>query len=202
DLPYASLTTLNPSAFDPAFCTGVCTASTVFQLTAAVNTEGGPLKGFEVSYQQPFRFLPGPLSNLGVQLNYTHVESEIDYCANALCTVFQTADLVNLSPASWNATLYYEDDAFSARVSAASRDGYIQNVPGRNGNSIEGKKETLNIDASAAWQISEQVEVTFEALNLTDEENHQFVGDGLDRESTSVFHHTGRQYFVGARYRF
>jgi outer membrane receptor protein involved in Fe transport len=39
DLPYASLTTLNPSAFDPAFCTGVCTASTVFQLTAAVNTE-------------------------------------------------------------------------------------------------------------------------------------------------------------------
>ncbi len=94
------------------------------------------------------------------------------------------------------------DDAFSARVSAAARDGYIQNVPGRNGNAIEGKKETLNIDASAAWQISDQVEVTFEALNLTDEENHQFVGDGLNRESTSVFHHTGRQYFVGARYRF
>ena len=44
--------------------------------------------------------------------------------------------------------------------------------------------------------------MTFEALNLTDEENHQFVGDGLNRESTSVFHHTGRQYFVGARYRF
>ncbi len=202
DLSYAQLGTLNPSAFAPAFCTGVCTPSTVFQLTAAVNTEGGPLKGFEISYQQPFRFLPGPLANTGVQLNYTHVESEIDYCANALCTVFQTEDLVNLSPVSWNATLYYEDDAFSARVSAAARDGYIQNVPGRNGNAIEGKKETLNIDASAAWQISDQVEVTFEALNLTDEENHQFVGDGLNRESTSVFHHTGRQYFVGARYRF
>ena len=202
DLPYASLTTLNPSAFAPGFCTGACSPTTIFQLTAAVNTEGGPLKGFEISYQQPFRFLPGPLSNLGVQLNYTHVESEIDYCANALCTVFQTEDLINLSPASWNATLYYEDDAFSARVSAASRDGYIQNVPGRNGNAIEGKMETLNIDASASWQVSEQVELTFEALNLTDEENHQFVGDGLNRESTSVFHHTGRQYFVGARYRF
>lgn len=202
DLPYASLTTLNPSAFAPGFCTGACSPTTIFQLTAAVNTEGGPLKGFEISYQQPFRFLPGPLSNLGVQLNYTHVESEIDYCANALCTVFQTEDLINLSPASWNATLYYEDDAFSARVSAASRDGYIQNVPGRNGNAIEGKMETLNIDASASWQVSEQVELTFEALNLTDEENHQFVGDGLNRESTSVYHHTGRQYFVGARYRF
>ena len=202
DLPYSSLTTLNPSAFAPGLCTGACSASTIFQLTAAVNTEGGPLKGFEISYQQPFRFLPGPFSNLGVQLNYTFVESEIDYCANALCTAFQTEDLVNLSPVSWNATLYYEDDRFSARVSAAARDSYTQNVPGRNGNSIEGKQETLNIDASASYQISDQVEVTFEALNLTDEFNHQFVGDGLERQSTSVYHHTGRQYFVGARYRF
>ncbi len=59
DLPYSSLTTLNPSAFAPGLCTGACSASTIFQLTAAVNTEGGPLKGFEISYQQPFRFLPG-----------------------------------------------------------------------------------------------------------------------------------------------
>lgn len=202
DLPYTALTALNPSAFAPAFCTGACSPSQIFQLTAAVNTEGGPLKGFEVSYQQPFRFLPGPLQNLGVQLNYTHVESEIDYCANALCTTFQTADLINLSPSSWNATLYYEDDKFSARVSTAYREGYTQNVPGRNGNQIEGKMETMNVDVSASYQLTEQVQLTFEGLNLTDEENHQFVGDGADRESTSVFHHTGRQYFVGARYRF
>lgn len=202
DLPYTSLTALNPSAFAPGFCTGVCSGSTIFQLTAAVNTEGGPLKGFEVSYQQPFRFLPGLLSNTGVQLNYTHVESEIDYCNNALCTTFVTADLINLSPESWNATLYYEDDAFSARVSAAYRDQYIQNVPGRNGNNVEGKMETLNIDASASWQLTDQVELTFEALNLTDEFNHQFVGDGADRASTSVYHHTGRQFYTGVRYRF
>ncbi|HEY0101958.1 MAG TPA: TonB-dependent receptor [Brevundimonas sp.] len=202
DLPYTALTALNPSAFAPAFCTGACSPSQVFQLTAAVNTEGGPLKGFEVSYQQPFRFLPGPLQNLGVQLNYTHVESEIDYCANALCTTFQTADLINLSPSSWNATLYYEDETFSARVSTAYREGYTQNVPGRNGNQIEGKMETMNVDVSASYQLTEQVQLTFEGLNLTDEENHQFVGDGADRESTSVFHHTGRQYFVGARYKF
>jgi TonB-dependent receptor len=202
DLPYSALTTLNPSAFAPGFCTGTCTASTIFQLTAAVNTEGGPLKGFEISYQQPFRFLPGFLANTGVQLNYTHVESEIDYCNDALCSVFVTADLVNLSPQSYNGTLYYEDDKFSARISAAIRDAYLQNVPGRNGNNIEGKKETFNLDASASYQITEQVQLTLEALNLTDEVNHQFVGDGLDRESTSVYHHTGRQVFVGARYRF
>ncbi len=202
DLAYSDLTALNPSAFAPSFCSGACSSSTIFALTSAVNTEGGPLKGFEISYQQPFRFLPGPLSNLGVQLNYTRVESEIDYCSNTTCTTFVTADLVNLSPSSYNATLYYEDDRFSARVSAAARDGYTQNVPGRNGNAVEGKVETLNVDASAAWQLTDQVELTLEALNLTDEANHQFVGDGLDRQSTSVYHRTGRQYFVGARYRF
>ena len=202
DLSYAELTALNPSAFAPAFCSGACSSSTIFALTSAVNTEGGPLKGFEISYQQPFRFLPGLLSNTGVQLNYTHVESEIDYCNDALCSTFVTANLISLSPQSWNATLYYEDDKFSARISGSSREGYIQNVPGRNRNNIEGKMGTFNVDAAASYQLTEQVQLTFEAINLTDEFNHQFVGDGLDRESTSVYHHTGRQYFFGARYRF
>lgn len=204
DLPYSQLTALNPSAFDPSFCTTTCTASTIFQLTSAVNTEGGPLKGFEISYQQNFGFLPGLLGNLGVQANYTFVESEIDYCdtrVSTTCSAFVTNDLVNLSPQSWNATLYYEDDTFSARISAASRDSYLQNVPGRNGNDLEGKMETFNLDASASYQLTDQIELTFEALNLTDEENHQWVGDD-SRMSTSVYHHTGRQYYVGARYRF
>jgi TonB-dependent receptor len=204
DLPYSQLTALNPSAFDPSFCTTTCTASTIFQLTSAVNTEGGPLKGFEISYQQNFGFLPGLLGNLGVQANYTFVESEIDYCdtrVSTTCSAFVTNDLVNLSPQSWNATLYYEDDSFSARVSAASRDSYLQNVPGRNGNDLEGKMETFNLDASASYQLTDQIELTFEALNLTDEENHQWVGDD-SRMSTSVYHHTGRQYYLGARYRF
>ena len=71
DLEYQQLTALNPSAFAPSFCSGTCSSTTIFQLTSAVNTEGGPLQGFEISYQQPFRFLPGLLQNLGVQLNYT-----------------------------------------------------------------------------------------------------------------------------------
>ena len=201
DLAYTDLTALNPSAFDPAFCSGACSPTTIFALTSAVNTEGGPLKGFEISYQQPFTFLPGMLENLGVQLNYTHVESEIDYCNDATCATFVTNDLINLSPSSYNATLYYEDDRFSARVSAAFRDEYLQNVPGRNGNALEGKMNTMNIDTSASYRLTDQITVTFEGLNLTDEENHQWVGDGT-RQSTSVFHHTGRQFFIGARYKF
>ena len=74
-------------------------------------------------------------------------------------------------------------------------------MPGRNNNAVEGKKKTFNVDATASYNLNEKVTLTFEALNLTDEENHQYVGDA-SRQSTSVFHHTGRQFYVGARYRF
>ena len=88
-----------------------------------------------------------------------------------------------------------------ARLSAAFRQGYLQNVPGRNGNDREGKKETFNLDASATYKIPDKVTLTFEGLNLTDEFNHQWVGGGA-RQSTSVYHHTGRQFYLGARMNF
>ena len=203
DLEYQELTALNPSAFAAGFCTLAtsCSPTTIFQLTSAVNTEGGPLSGFEISYQQPFTFLPGLLANTGVQLNYTQVQSEIDYCTNALCTTSVTNDLVNLSPRAFNATLYYEDETFSARISGSHRDEYLQNVPGRNNNATEGKMDTFTIDASASWNVTDSVQLTFEGLNLTDEANHQWVGDDT-RQSTSVYHVTGRQFYFGARYRF
>jgi TonB-dependent receptor len=203
DLPYSDLMLLNPSAFTTANCVGVgaCTLAQVFQLTSAVNTEGGPLTGFEISYQQPFSFLPAPFDRFGIQANYTQVKSEIDYCNGATCATFVTDDLVNLSPKAYNATLYYEDDRFSARISASFREGYLQNVPGRNNNALEGKKDTFNLDFASSFKVNDQFSVTFEALNLTDEFNQQWVGTE-DRQSTSVYHHTGTSFYFGLKYTF
>ena len=50
-----------------------------WQFNLPTNTDGGDLKGFEISYQQPFSFLPGFFSHFGLILNYTGVESEIEY---------------------------------------------------------------------------------------------------------------------------
>ena len=49
------------------------TGNELFLVTAPINTEGGPLRGFEINLQKPFRFLPGPLRNLGTILNFTYV---------------------------------------------------------------------------------------------------------------------------------
>lgn len=196
-------------------------ASTIYDVTSPVNTQGGPLKGFEISYQQPFSFLPAPFDNFGIVLNYTWVQSDIDYVVSAVPLANGqyrtiTDELVNLSPTAYNATFYYEDERFSARIAASYRDEYLQTVPGRNSsgvtgdvngvgaainlNDVEGKHETFNIDASASFKVTDAFTITFEGLNLTDEWNDQYVSSTGDR--TSVYHRTGRQFYFGFRYNF
>ena len=168
------------------------------------NTEGGPLKGFEINYQQPFKFLPGAWSNLGVLLNYTFVDSEIDYVTSASgATPPVTNALVNLSQNAWNATLYYEGGGFSVRSSASYRDEYLTLVPATNAPTIqdaEGTNETLNVDFSASYAINDHLTISLEGLNLTDEANDQFIDTQTNR--VVVYTHTGRQVFLGARYKF
>jgi hypothetical protein len=69
--------------------------------------------------------------------------------------------------------------------------------PDRNGNDVEGTNETFNFDLAATFSVTEKLELTLEGINLTDSENDQFV-DSSDR--VFVFHHTGREYLIGARY--
>jgi TonB-dependent receptor len=176
----------------------------VFAFSHPENTAGGPLKGFEINYQQPFKFLPGAWSNLGVLLNYTFVDSEIDYVTSATgATPPVTNSLINLSQNAWNATLYYEGGGWSVRSSASYRDEYLTLVPATNAPTIqdaEGTNESLNIDFSASYEINEHLTLSLEGLNLTDEANDQFI-DTLTNRNV-VYTHTGRQVFFGARYKF
>ncbi|WP_116808820.1 TonB-dependent receptor [Steroidobacter cummioxidans] len=174
-----------------------CLADWQFSLPA--NTPGGDLKGFEINYQQPFSFLPGFWSNFGLILNYTGVESEIQYLAPTGLPAAKD-DLTGLSKSAYNATLYWENKRFSARVSAAYRDEYLTTVPGRNGNDVEGTAETLTIDASSTWTVNDHLGITLEALNLTDQFQDQYVSSTGDR--LSYYHHQGRQFLLGARYKF
>ncbi|WEF30812.1 TonB-dependent receptor [Pseudoduganella chitinolytica] len=176
------------------------TGDEVFAVTAPVNTEGGKLRGFEINYQQPFTFLPGIGKNFGSLLNYTYVKSTMDYLVspNGGATIMD--DLLNLSPKSWNATFYYDDGRFSARVSTSQRDAFLTRVPGQNNNDVEGKNKSLNVDLSLSYKVNDKLDLTFEGVNLTNEENDQFTS--RQRNSVVVNHVTGREYLLGLRYKF
>jgi iron complex outermembrane receptor protein len=177
-----------------------CSPQANWDVNLPANTDGGVLKGFEISYQQPFSFLPGMLKNFGTILNYTRVESDIEYRQSATSLLTVTAPLTQLSKHSYNATLYFDNGRFSARTSAAYRSDYLTTVPGRDLNNVEGTAETLNIDFSASFEFNDHFSISLEGLNLTDEVQDQWVDDNADR--LSFYHHQGRQFYVGGRLKF
>lgn len=178
--------------------TNGCSPSAQWQFNVPTSTPGGNLDGFEINYQQPLRFLPGILTNTGILLNYTGVKSEVDYL-NGAGVVVSTNDLTGLSRSSYNATLYYEDETWSARVSASYRDDYLTRVPGSEaGTDADGTASTLNVDASIQYTLNDHFKLTLEGVNLTDEYQDQFNDSVAER--SSFYHHTGREYIFGARY--
>jgi len=94
---------------------------------------GGYVRGIEVNFQTDLTFLPGLLSNLGVQLNGTYIESELTYILDpGTATIPQTtgeAPFLGVSPKAVNGTIYYETDRFRIRVSGAYREGYSTTYP-------------------------------------------------------------------------
>ncbi len=188
-----------PDSVAIAACGNVpgCSPSSQWNFSAPFNTPGGNLKGYEVSYQQPFKFLPGLLANTGVLLNYTRVKSSIDYY-NASAVVIATTDLTGLSRKSYNTTLYYEDELWSARVSAAYRSKYFTRIPGQEaGTDKDGTNSTFNVDASIQYSWNDNLKFTLEGVNLTDEYSDQF-NDSANR--LTFRHHTGREFLLGVRY--
>lgn len=184
-----------------------CNENIAWDFSTPANGPGGDLDGYEISYQQPFTFLPGILANFGFIGSYTYVDSDLDYLSansdltNNVLIVQATKPLVNLSDTTTSATIYYEDDVFSGRVSVATRSGYLTTPVGRNGNEEEGTNETLNVDASFGYQLNEKVKFTFEALNLTDEVDDQWVGTESEQR-LSYYHSTGRQFNLGVQYKY
>lgn len=177
------------------------TSESVFQVQQATNTKSGSLKGFEIAAQRPFTFLPAPLDGFGAIANFTYVKSRIDYITNATANppTTITLPLVGLSKTSWNATLYYERAWFSTRLSGAYRSGYVLGVPGGNGNDARGKQKSFTLDANASIRVTDNAELTFQALNLTDVFDNVWID--LTRMNIEESTHTGRQFYVGFKYR-
>ncbi|MDO3386247.1 TonB-dependent receptor [Gilvimarinus sp. SDUM040013] len=158
---------------------------------------GGAVEGFELAYQSPLSVFGGKdsiLDNFGVIANYTYVDSEVDYTFG---DEIITERLFGLSNYSYNATLYYEDDKFNARISAAYRDDYLTGTSGNN-NRFEGYGGTMNVDVSAGYALTENLDLKFEAINLTDDYQDRFTD--LENKRRYEWDHTGRVFTVGVKY--
>lgn len=181
-----------------------CNENMKWSTSEQKNAPGGTIDGYELTFQQPFTFLPGLWSHFGFIGSWTHVKANMDYIksANADGSLnLQRASLLNLSPNSSSATIYFEQDAFKARVSVAKRDTYLTlAVTDSNGNYQNGTNETTNVDAQVSYEFNDHFKVTLDALNLTNEIDDQWVESTEPR--LSYVHETGRQFNLGVNYKF
>jgi iron complex outermembrane receptor protein len=191
------------------------TPDTLFTVTTQDNTAGGKLRGYELSVQKPFTFLPAPFDGFGGIVNFTHVKSDIAYViknptfsaagvvpkVQLTPAVMLVNPLVNLSPESYNATLYYEKAGFKARVSASYRDPYlIQVAPSAtNNNDVRIKEKTLNVDSQISYEFR-NFTVSLEGINLTDQFDSK-IDDSVRGDSEEYVHY-GRQFYLGVKYKF
>ena len=176
-----------------------CNEAAIWLFSKPVNSKGAPLYGTEVSWQQPFDFLPGAFANTGFTGNVTFVQATQTYYQSD-GSIFTVADLTGLSRTSYSATLYYDDGVLETRGTASFRSKYIPTGginPGNLNDQII-NSSTLNIDASASYKINDNFTVTFDGINLTNQQTFQYADTIGQRLYYN--HYTGRNYFLGVRY--
>lgn len=145
-----------------------------FTVTSPVNGAKGHARGFELAFQRYFDMLPGWMSGLGVQANYTYVDSKTTpynpvlspFCAgtdggaanlnlniNGCDTdgrTFGNLPLTNLSKNAYNLALLYDYGPISARMAYSWRSKYLQAV---NANGTRGGDGRLANGTSVAYAL-------------------------------------------------
>ncbi|MDX8358872.1 TonB-dependent receptor [Sphingopyxis terrae] len=180
----------------------------IYTITANVNGAGATLKGVELAAQVPFSAFTsgGFISHFGVLANATFISSDADYNVQgpavvpggALVNAVRSATLFGVSKRAYNGTLYYDDGAFSARVSASYRSRYIDANSGT-GNVFEGYGATWNMDASIRYKLTDWVELSVEGNNLLDTYRYRYTDFDADRNYEN--NHFGRTILFGARFK-
>lgn len=133
------------------------------------------ITGFELSYQQTYDMLPGIWSGLGLQANYTHLNTSEDTGTSIDTTVygsFVNLPLEGLSPRSYNVIAFYENELFSTRLAYNYRSEYMLNA-----RDVIGKRPVYNtgrgvLDYSFTYNVTDQIRVGFDVNNLTNETTH------------------------------
>ena len=185
---------LNPTS--PA---GQCPECQPWTISSLGDGPGADVQGYELAFQVPFDVFVEDMafvSDLGILANYTYVDSDVDYTFG---DEIVTERLFGLSEDSYNVTLYYEIDRFSARIAYAYRGDWLTATSGT-GNRFEGYGATTNVDFSARYTLNDHWALSFEGLNLTDDYQDRWTD--IDARRRYEWDHTGRVYMFGARYNF
>ncbi|MED5490476.1 MAG: TonB-dependent receptor, partial [Pseudomonadota bacterium] len=150
----------------------------VFSVLRPRNGDTLEVEGLELAWLHTLE------SGFGIQANATIVNSDAEFSLPGLGN-------------SQNITLFYEKDAFQARVALNNRETFMQEAVSTLGGTEPRFTETYTqVDMSVSYDVTESLTVFFEGINITDEEltrrgrlSEHFVQQVAD----------GARYAVGVR---
>ena len=166
-----------------------------YLLTSTFNGGDGELTGWEFSYQQQFTWLPAPFDGLGFQGNLALIDGAFDTRQRRGIAFPGTSGQIV------NASLYYERDGLSARISYQWRDDWLDTLGGFGVGSTgdEFRQAYENLDIALRYALTGQLTLFADLSNLTDETYVAFLGDaGRPTEVEQI----GSRYLVGVRFSF
>lgn len=168
----------------------------IYTVTRPVNGEGASVKGFELSLQAPLSGLSAPWDGFGFLANYTYADSESTIVFNGQTI---TTLLPGQSESSYNLIGYYEKGSFSGRLTYAWRDGYLSEVRASDEQRSNFTDAYGQLDASIRYTLTDNITLTFDALNLTEEAVYLY-SERKDRNR--AYGLTGRFVSFGIRAKF
>ncbi|WP_407353736.1 TonB-dependent receptor [Luteimonas sp. R10] len=187
DVLFSSTSTVTDDRYDAG---GISRVG--YDYVTTLNGGDGRLAGAELSYQQPFKFLPGWMDGFGVQANLAFIDGEFEAADGG------KHDFEGTSKQVLNASLYYEKYGLSARLAYQWRDKWLDDV-NLDGGGNTYWDATEQLDLSVRYAVNESLSLFLDANNLTDEQGLRYQGDKSRPLEAEGF---GRRYMAGMRLRF
>lgn len=164
----------------------------VFGVSRPVNNKEARIHGWEFGGQYFFGS-----TGFGVLANYTVVRGDVGY-NNASDPNENQFALLGLSDTA-NLVLMYENFGFTVRLAYNWRDEFLQNVNNGSFRNPIYVEEYDQIDLSVGFDFNDHLAVSFEALNLTEEDVRWH---GRSEKQLWFLEDQGARYALGARYKF
>ncbi len=182
---YNSIRDTSPATWANIVGTNGCAADGYcdYSIQRPRNAGSGHIKGFNISFQQPFGE-----SGFGLTANYTYANGE-NNSGDPL--PYQSRNSIALSP-------YFEKGPINARLTYNWRDSYLAGgyVAGSAPASVDDYAE---LGASFGYTFTENWSLTLDAQNLLNEEYFQYLGD---KDHLASRYKSGRRYMATVHFKF
>lgn len=156
------------------------------------NGDAAKLYGIELAYSQKLDWLAAPWNGVLLGANVTLSKSDASIKGQGLS---RSIDLPNHSDTVGNLMVGWENDRFDMRLAANYKSSYLVEVAGIDDKAHDLYADSqLFVDFKAGYYLTPNLQVTFEAANLTDESYYVYTGR---RSYNAQYEEYGRTYKLG-----